>query len=413
MGVQYGLDALSSGVISVNLFLDLNEGIGGYDQDANYVPQRSEGNPGAIERAYRSGLQIVGNGGLASIPLFDITGIYNDDSGYHYQWFHFALRDRLLAANGGTENHVMWRGNPVPFAPAWDAFVAWVSASTSDEGPGSQRDKVVRNKPTEAVDGCWRNESTFVAEPQTLDREGTTECNTLFPSWTFPRRVAGGPVAANILKCALQPPSRDAYAVAFSDADWQRLQAIFPNGVCDWSQPGVSQVGVTVDGSFGPSPLNRVEAPLRAQATGVAPTPAVTVSEADWMATMARSAANNTLDTKVGETAVKGGVVRVGVIYRSRPETRALVHQELTEIYMIVEGSGTLVTGGTATDSQPVSDPPNLGLTPNFFVTQVGGEVRRVGPGDIVIIPAGLPHRLSEIDGPMSYTIYRFEPTQP
>lgn len=413
VGVQYGLDALSSGVISVDLFLDLNEGIGGYDQDANYVPQRSEGNPGAIERAYRSGLQIVGNGGLASIPVFDITGIYNDDSGYHYQWFHFALRDRLLAANGGNENHVMWRGNPVPFAPAWDAFVGWVSASTSDEGPGSQRDKVIRNKPTEAVDGCWRNDSTFVAEPQTLDREGTTECNTLFPSWTFPRRVAGGPVAANILKCALQPPSRDAYAVAFSDAEWQRLQAIFPNGVCDWSQPGVSQVGVTVDGSFGPSPLNRVEAPLRAQATGVAPTPAVTVSEADWMATMARSAANNTLDTKVGETAVKGGVVRVGVIYRSRPETRALVHQELTEIYMIVEGSGTLVTGGTATDSQPVSDPPNLGLTPNFFVTQVGGEVRRVGPGDIVIIPAGLPHRLSEIDGPMSYTIYRFEPTQP
>jgi mannose-6-phosphate isomerase-like protein (cupin superfamily) len=154
---------------------------------------------------------------------------------------------------------------------------------------------------------------------------------------------------------------------------------------------------------------------VSAQTTNAAPAPApaVMVSEADWMATMSRSAANNTLDTKVAETAVKGGVVRVGVIYRSRPETRALVHQELTEIYMIVKGSGTLVTGGTATDSQPVSDPPNLGLTPNFFVTQVGGQVRRVAPGDIIVIPAGLPHRLSEIDGPMSYTIYRFEPTQP
>ena len=150
-----------------------------------------------------------------------------------------------------------------------------------------------------------------------------------------------------------------------------------------------------------------------AQIAEPAPPSVVVVSQAEWMAVMSQSAANNTLDTRVAETPVRGGVVRAGVIYRSRPETRALVHQELTEIYSIVDGSGTLVTGGTATDSQPVSDPPNLGLTPSFFVTQVGGDVRRVGPGDIVIIPAGLPHRLIELGGPMSYTIYRFEPTQP
>ena len=150
-----------------------------------------------------------------------------------------------------------------------------------------------------------------------------------------------------------------------------------------------------------------------AQVVATPPPPAVVVSEAEWMTVLSTSAANNTLDTKVAETPVKGGVVRVGVIYRSRSETRALVHQELTEIYSIVEGTGTLVTGGTATESQPVSDPPNLGLTPSFFVTQVGGDTRRVGPGDIVVIPAGLPHRLIELEGPMSYTIYRFEPAQP
>lgn len=261
VGVQYGLGALSSGVISVDQFLDLNEGIGGYDHDANYVPTRTEGDRGAIERAYRSGLQIVGGGGLASLPVFDITGIYNDDSGYHYQWFHFALRERMLAANGGTENHVMWRGNPVPYGRSWDTFVSWVSAYTSDTGPGTQREKVIRNKPPEAVDGCWRDDSTFVAETQTLGLEGTSECNTLFPSWTFPRQVAGGPVAADVLKCALTPPSREAYAVTFTDAQWQRLLTIFPSGICDWTQPGVGQAGVTVDGSFGPSPRNRIEVP--------------------------------------------------------------------------------------------------------------------------------------------------------
>jgi len=29
--------------------------------------------------------------------------------------------------------------------------------------------------------------------------------------------------------------------VAFNDAEWARLNAIFPTGVCDWSKPGVEQ----------------------------------------------------------------------------------------------------------------------------------------------------------------------------
>src|SRR5437588_5864468 len=93
-------------------FLDLNEKIGGYDQDFNYVANRVVGDVGAIERAQQSGLFFNGNGGLASIPLMDISGIYNDDGGYHYQWFHFATRERMKEANGDTANHVMWRGKP-------------------------------------------------------------------------------------------------------------------------------------------------------------------------------------------------------------------------------------------------------------------------------------------------------------
>ena len=41
IGVQYGLNALNSGAITVAQFLDLNEKIGGFDQDANYVPTRT------------------------------------------------------------------------------------------------------------------------------------------------------------------------------------------------------------------------------------------------------------------------------------------------------------------------------------------------------------------------------------
>ncbi len=258
VGVQYGLSALESGAISVDQFLDLNERIGGYDQDANYVTHRTTGDEGAIRRAYQSGLQLGGGGELASIPVFDVSGIYNDDGGYHYQWFHFALRERMLEANGDTDNHVMWRGDPVPFDPAWRTFIDWVSAYTSDPGAGSRREKVLRDKPEGAVDGCWSDDSTFIAEPQTLGHDGGTTCNTLFPSWTYPRRVAGAPVAADVLKCRLRAPRREEYEARFTDAEWRRLQSIFVDGVCDWSDPGIAHTGVVVDGSFGPSPAKRI-----------------------------------------------------------------------------------------------------------------------------------------------------------
>jgi hypothetical protein len=257
VGVQYGLGALNAGVITPKQFLDLNEGIGGFDQDANYVDQRSVGDRGAIRRAYQSGLQFVGGGGLASIPLVDISGIYNDDSGYHYQWTHFATRERMAQANGHTDNHVMWRGN-VPFDEAWEMFIAWVEAVAADSRGGSARQRISRNKPANAVDGCWRTTTDFVAERQVFGSSPTSTCNGLFPSYAFPRYVAGGPLAANILKCRLKPVSRGDYRVPFSREEFARLRRVFPHGVCDWTKKGESQTAGVPWASFGPAPENLV-----------------------------------------------------------------------------------------------------------------------------------------------------------
>jgi len=258
VGVQYGLAALNAGQISPTQFLNLNERIGGYDQDANYVANRVVGDLGAIKRGQQSGLQLGGNGGLASIPVFDISGIYNDDGGYHYQWFHFAMRDRMVQANGNADNHVMWRGNPVPFNTAWSVFIQWVEAATADSSQRSDRDKVISNKPAAAVDGCWSSATQFIQEPQTFGRLPTSQCNTLFPSYAFPRYVAGGTLAANVMKCQLKPINLNDYAVSFSADQITRLNAIFPQGVCDWSKPGVNQTGVVPWASFGPAPENLV-----------------------------------------------------------------------------------------------------------------------------------------------------------
>ncbi len=258
VGVQYGLAAANSGAITTTQFLNLNASIGGYDSDANYVSNRTVGDPGAIKRAQQGGLQLGGNGGLSAIPVFDVSGIYNDDGGYHYQWFHFAMRERMLQANGDTKNHVMWRGNPVPAETAWSAFIQWVVSYKADVAAGTQRDKVIRDKPSQAVDGCWSSPTQFVAEAQTLSSAPSTQCNTLFPSWTFPRNQAGGPLAANIMQCTLKPITAADYMVTFTAVELARLQSIFPNGVCDWSKPGVNQTGVVPNGSFGPSPVNLV-----------------------------------------------------------------------------------------------------------------------------------------------------------
>jgi hypothetical protein len=255
VGVQYGLAALNAGTITPTQFLDLNQNIGGYDQDANYVAARTVGDPGAMLRAQQSGLQLGGGGGLLDIPVFDVSGIYNDDGGYHYQWFHFAMRDRMAVYASDTKNHVMWRGNLVPADTAWNTFIAWVVAYKADTSSQPQRAKVIAAKPAAAVDGCWSNLTTFIAETQTLSSLPNTPCNTLFPSWTAPRIVAGGPVAANIPKCSLKPATVTDYKVTFSAAEVARLSTVFPSGVCDWSSPG-NRTGVVANASFGPSPLN-------------------------------------------------------------------------------------------------------------------------------------------------------------
>ena len=248
VGVQYGLAALNAGAITTAQFLNLNEKIGGYDQDENYIAQRTIGDAGAIKRAYEAGLTLNGGGGMSSIPVFDFTGIYSETTtNYHLQWEHFAARERMRESNGNSDNHVMWRAIPATLAldaPARVVFDQWMEAYKADTSNLSQRQKVINHKPAAAVDGCFTNATTFVVEPQTFSNQPNTTCNALMPSFAFPRYVAGGPLSASKLKCQLKPIDPADYKVTFTAAEMTRLQAIFPTGVCDWSKPGVNQVHV-------------------------------------------------------------------------------------------------------------------------------------------------------------------------
>lgn len=254
VGVQYGLRALNSGAITPDQFLDLNERIGGYDQDANLVAERSVGDTLAIRRLKQSGVLLGGSGGLASIPVLNI-GFTVEDAGYHYAVFQFATRERLREAVGNADNFVMWRGY-APYDLGFETLAQWIDRSLADAGTGSQRDKVVRSKPAAAVDGCYDTAGKFIAEGQTLSQAPNSACNTLFPSWEATRIVAGGPVSMSNVKCELKAVSGADYTAAFSAAQMTRLRAVFPLGVCDWSRPGVGQVAITPLSSAGPAPQN-------------------------------------------------------------------------------------------------------------------------------------------------------------
>jgi mannose-6-phosphate isomerase-like protein (cupin superfamily) len=134
------------------------------------------------------------------------------------------------------------------------------------------------------------------------------------------------------------------------------------------------------------------------------------VSADEIAATVKQSIANNVVDQPIKATALPGGhKAAVAILHRTKAETSALIHDHVTEIYQVMEGAGTIVTGGSLDDAKP-TDLTRVNAGMSQTGTHKGGESRRVGPKDVIIIPAGVPHRFSQLDGPITYIVYRFEP---
>jgi hypothetical protein len=108
------------------------------------------------------------------------------------------------------------------------------------------------------------------------------------------------------------------------------------------------------------------------------------------------------------------GGYKVGAYGVFRPKSMpggAIRHQtSVTEIYYMLEGSGTLVTGGKMVDERSTGVSPNT-KRPNFGGSRIeGGVSRKVVPGDVIIIPGNLPHWWSTLDTDIRYLIFRPDP---
>ena len=93
---------------------------------------------------------------------------------------------------------------------------------------------------------------------------------------------------------------------------------------------------------------------------------------------------------------------------------RGIQHLHQTETYIIVSGAGTLITGGSILNGRR-SGPESVVTTtlngPSCSGTIVGDVQRRdVVVGDIVIIPAGVPHGWASIPRHVDYLSVRPDP---
>ncbi|MBC7182897.1 MAG: hypothetical protein H5U30_04895, partial [Marinobacter sp.] len=294
VGVQYGLRALREGKITKGEFLKLNAQIGGWKQPSEMVQEgfpflgsisdvladpatfdpwssrnmnlspdggatpapRTVGDVEAIRAAYNSGLVFDGQ---LNMPVIDWRHYLEEVLDMHNSHQSFSARQRIINRMGDAGNQVIWftdarptdysdPSEPEPreeFNQTWMALEVlhdWISNIQQNPELG-----IAANRPMEARDACFNTDGTLIDAGETvwngiLDDEAAGTCTNQFQTYTTSRMEAGGPIEGSVFKCSLKPVdaalSDGTYgAVSFTAEEVTRLNDIFPDGVCDYSQP--------------------------------------------------------------------------------------------------------------------------------------------------------------------------------
>jgi hypothetical protein len=231
VGVQYGLDALKSGLITPDEFITLNKTIGGVNHDGGFVSQRNSMTPTEAALIYASG-EVTGRGALADTPVIDQSIPPVDlvpDLDIHQQIWPYAMQARL-AEIGDTKSQVIWSGAALP-STAIDVANQWLTNLDELQAahPTLTRAQLVaESRPPAATNQC-RIVSVGI-DGGCPDGIGRTE---------NPRQAAGGPLAMNNLDCQLTPVTASDYPSSVTKADLAELRQIFPAGVCNYIAPPI------------------------------------------------------------------------------------------------------------------------------------------------------------------------------
>ncbi len=98
---------------------------------------------------------------------------------------------------------------------------------------------------------------------------------------------------------------------------------------------------------------------------------------------------------------IETAAYKVNTSRRTEPGL-AEVHARETDVFYVVEGSATLVLGGTVVEPQAGSSADEV-----RGKSIAGGETHQLQPGDVVVIPPGTPHQFTHVKGPLHYFVVK------
>jgi mannose-6-phosphate isomerase-like protein (cupin superfamily) len=111
---------------------------------------------------------------------------------------------------------------------------------------------------------------------------------------------------------------------------------------------------------------------------------------------------------KVTAAFAKGAVLFDGagtnyMVHASRRDAagQAEVHVKDTDVIYVLDGMTTFVTGGTVVDGKTTAPDEIRGSAVK------DGESRRLGKGDVIIVPNGTPHWFKDVQGPVLYYVVK------
>jgi hypothetical protein len=162
-----------------------------------------------------------------------------------------------------------------------------------------------------------------------------------------------------------------------------------------------------------------IVAPLAISATSEPSSKAALLTAATISQAIRTMPANAAVDQPL--RTVDGGTANVGIFIVHRPqepdqgctiEHDTLVNDRTTSIFLVLDGAGTLVTGGKLTNPAPLSsDDPDLKLVGSGSRGKgiQNGQSRHIRKGDVVIIPAGVLHGFRAIEKSITYEVVRVD----
>ena len=224
--------------VELSVWSEQNMNLGSLDNPA----PRSVANVQAIQGIYNSGHVFLGD---VEIPIVDVRHYLEGELDMHHSLASFATRERIRRARGHADNQLIWMSHKDydPIDEALDIIDHWMQKIIEHPERG-----VAGNKPVEATDRCFDSEGNVMAAGDQVwdgswNQKPTGACMQQYPIYSTSRQMAGGPITGDVFKCALQSVeqaiSKGIYGTAtdeiLSRAD--DLQRIFPDGVCDYSQP--------------------------------------------------------------------------------------------------------------------------------------------------------------------------------